>query len=595
MHERGFRMAALSGCWAVGLALGQTDTRAPAARFTPLPADVQTTDIVIPGIWFGETDPLVGGRLFGGCEQLSTHTDASFEGGQYLAQGGLAEGEIAAAEYVIPASAFPIQIINAEMIFATSGATVATTTEWSVLFWQGQPDTGTQVAEFSSDDKILPHIRLGIGTNGALVSFGIDPSDPEQIIINGSPTNSFTVGFRIDRHNQQTANPCFIAPPSCCNAYPVTDTGPLNQPMRNWLRAVNCGVLGCPSTTISPSIQPFLWTRMSALPLFCRPSGDWVLRVNWRSLDCQPGVGACCLPSGQCVVTTVQSCGTQQGTFRGDGTTCAGVTCPQPTGACCFVSTGACLDLTQPNCTAAGGLYRGNGTRCATTICFPRGACCLVDGACLGPVSPETCAAQGGTFRGDGTACATTFCPPPTGACCFSTGFCLELTQADCGSVGAAWGGAGSVCSNPIITDQPDSVAICGSGSATFSVTACSSGAPTYQWRRNGTEIAGATGSSLTINPATAADAGAYTVVVTVGAGSTTSNPAALSVGVRCDSNCDGSVDFDDIGAFVTALVSQSQWEAQHACGYLCANDADGSGVVTFDDIAPFVECLIGG
>ena len=33
----------------------------------------------------------------------------------------------------------------------------------AVLVWEGTPDTGTLVADYSSDDLILPHARVGPG------------------------------------------------------------------------------------------------------------------------------------------------------------------------------------------------------------------------------------------------------------------------------------------------------------------------------------------------------------------------------------------------------------------------------------------------
>jgi hypothetical protein len=51
-----------------------------------------------------------------------------------------------------------------------------------------------------------------------------------------------------------------------------------------------------------------------------------------------------------------------------------------------------------------------------------------------------------------------------------------------------------------------------------------------YEWRFNGQAIPGATGPSLLVSRVTAADAGAYTVVVSNYAGTVTSPPASLTV-----------------------------------------------------------------
>ncbi len=82
----------------------------------------------------------------------------------------------------------------------------------------------------------------------------------------------------------------------------------------------------------------------------------------------------------------------------------------------------------------------------------------------------------------------------------------------------------------PVITTQPASQSVSAGASVTLSVVATGSPAPTYQWRKNGTLLSGATSATLTISNAQAADAGSYTVVVTNSVGIITSNAATLSV-----------------------------------------------------------------
>ncbi|MFA6135276.1 MAG: putative Ig domain-containing protein [Phycisphaerae bacterium] len=67
-------------------------------------------------------------------------------------------------------------------------------------------------------------------------------------------------------------------------------------------------------------------------------------------------------------------------------------------------------------------------------------------------------------------------------------------------------------------------------GWVTFSVTATGTGPLLLQWRKDGTAIPGATGSSYTISGAQASDGGVYDVVVTNGVGSATSTAGALTV-----------------------------------------------------------------
>jgi hypothetical protein len=87
-----------------------------------------------------------------------------------------------------------------------------------------------------------------------------------------------------------------------------------------------------------------------------------------------------------------------------------------------------------------------------------------------------------------------------------------------------------TVNATPIITTQPQAQTVCAGANASFTVAATGSGL-TYQWRRNGTDISGATAPTYTITGATAASAGNYDVVITTSCNTTiTSNTAALAV-----------------------------------------------------------------
>lgn len=82
----------------------------------------------------------------------------------------------------------------------------------------------------------------------------------------------------------------------------------------------------------------------------------------------------------------------------------------------------------------------------------------------------------------------------------------------------------------PAITQQPVARTNVAGTTATFTVGAAGSPPLSYQWRFNGAPLADATASSLTLANVSANDAGDYTVVVSNGSGTVTSDVAILTV-----------------------------------------------------------------
>ena len=83
----------------------------------------------------------------------------------------------------------------------------------------------------------------------------------------------------------------------------------------------------------------------------------------------------------------------------------------------------------------------------------------------------------------------------------------------------------------PVITTQPASVTVTAPTAATFTVAASGATPLTYQWRRNGTNISGATSATYTLNPTALSNSGStYTVAVSNGGGTATSAAATLTV-----------------------------------------------------------------
>jgi len=126
----------------------------------------------------------------------------------------------------------------------------------------------------------------------------------------------------------------------------------------------------------------------------------------------------------------------------------------------------------------------------------------------------------------------------------------LHALQNGSGAPDGIWGGAGTFPTHtnsanywvdvvfkgaaavaPSITAQPVSQSVIAGQTATFSVTATGTAPLSYQWRRNGAAVSGATSASYTTSATTSADNGAqFTVAVGNSAGSVTSSAATLTV-----------------------------------------------------------------
>ena len=71
----------------------------------------------------------------------------------------------------------------------------------------------------------------------------------------------------------------------------------------------------------------------------------------------------------------------------------------------------------------------------------------------------------------------------------------------------------------PAITTQPASQSVTAGSGVTFSVTATGTAPLSYQWRKGGSNISGATSATYSMTNVQAADAGTYSVVVSNSAG----------------------------------------------------------------------------
>jgi hypothetical protein len=157
---------------------------------------------------------------------------------------------------------------------------------------------------------------------------------------------------------------------------------------------------------------------------------------------------------------------------------------------------------------------------------------------------------------------------------------------------GDAWFDGFSISTNhPYVITQPVTQYPSLGGSATFTVTAID--AVTYQWRKNATnDIAGATSSSLTINPVSASDAAFYSVVCGNSAGTIGSLAAQLIIGppsIQSQTTNASGLEAGVVKASVTASGAPTltyQW-------YL--GDASVSGATTSQiTVNPFTQATVG-
>jgi glucose/arabinose dehydrogenase len=169
--------------------------------------------------------------------------------------------------------------------------------------------------------------------------------------------------------------------------------------------------------------------------------------------------------------------------------------------------------------------------------------CAITGGAFYNPATPRFPAEYSGTYF------FADFCSgwirrinpaSPTTSIAFATGISspVDLAVTDDGSLYYIARGIGAIYrveytanQAPRITTQPADRTVTAGQTATFTVAASGTAPLSYQWRKNGANISGATSASYTTPATTLADNGAlYSAVVTNSFGSATSNDATLTV-----------------------------------------------------------------
>ena len=124
----------------------------------------------------------------------------------------------------------------------------------------------------------------------------------------------------------------------------------------------------------------------------------------------------------------------------------------------------------------------------------------------------------------------------------------------------------------PSITSQPASATVTAGQTATFSVAASGTAPLSYQWQKNGVNIASATGASYTTPPTTAADSGSsFKCVVSNSVGSAISNAATVTVNAA---NTPPAITSAASATPATATVGQT------VSFNVAATDGDGDTVI---------------
>lgn len=138
------------------------------------------------------------------------------------------------------------------------------------------------------------------------------------------------------------------------------------------------------------------------------------------------------------------------------------------------------------------------------------------------------------------------------------------------------------------IDGQPQGKTVCRGAFITFTVDA--PGATSYQWRKGGEEIDGATSPTYQIIFALPEHTGHYDVVVSNQCDSFASNTASLFVhpGGSADANGDGELNGLDLQVFIEALTGDAPPTAGH-----CACDMNANGYVDISDLDGFVYYLM--
>ena len=318
----------------------------------------------------------------------------------------------------------------------------------------------------------------------------------------------------------------------------ATGTSPLTYQWKKngtIISGVTTAIYTTPATTVSDNNAQFTVTVGNSVNSVVSTAATLTVNVP-PTISTQPASQTVAVGQTATFSVTATGTGTLTYQWKKNGTAIAGATSASYTTPATFASdNGASFTVTV---TGTGGSVTGNAATLTVnappsitaqpanqTVNVGQTATFSITATGTGTLTYQW--KKGGTAIGGANSASYT--TPATASSDNGTQFTVTVTN----SFGSVTSNAATLTVNvpPTISAQPASQTVAVGKTATFSVTATGTGTLTYQWKKNGTAIAGATSASY-ITPATvASDNGAsFTVTVTSSTGNLTSNAATLTV-----------------------------------------------------------------
>jgi hypothetical protein len=561
-------VASLAGC------VGATGAGTPAAKSTsPSPSSgtlaASATSLNFGNVVMGSSSPQTLTLTNTGTATV-TISQATFTGAGFGVVGGMPAASIAAGQ----SSAYQIQFAptavggasgsmaiisnatNSPLTISLSGngmGTLAITTQpasqsvvvgQSATFSVAATGTGTLTYQWKKGGTAIAGATAASYTTPATTNsdngaqFTVVVTDSNGSVTSNSATLTVTASAVAPSITFQPTNQAVTAGQTATFSVTATGTSPLTYQWKKNGTAINGAISATyttPATAASDNNAAFTATVTNSVSSVTSSAATLTVNVP-PSITAQPASKT--VNAGQTATFSVTATGTGTLTYqwKKNGAAISGATSASYTTPATSASdNGAQFTVTVTdlvsNVTSSAAILTVNGPPTITAQ----------------PASQTVNAGQTATFSVTATGTATltyqwkkggtaisgatgaTYTTPATASSDSGTQFTVTVTN----SFGSVTSSSATLTVNlaPTITAQPASHTVAVGQTATFSVTAAGTGTLTYQWKKNGTLISGATSASYTTPAAAASDNGAsFTVTVTGTMGSVTSSAATLTV-----------------------------------------------------------------